>query len=310
MAKKLQLEITENLDTDKIESKKDLISNFELNTEIVVGTLTSNAKELSRKINEELKNYSVDKYIDNPDAAKSDKATLNKVEDTVAKKRKEITEAWNQPLEEFLYEMKTLEKSISDVSNKINEIVKEAENEEKSKKKQQIEQFWSTLNFNLISLDKIFNPKWLNKTYKLDQVMRDCDELVEKITSELTTIKSMADEDSETLQAFYLETLDLNLTLQKGNQLKTNRAKLKESELQPAICTITTKENAEKNGYSNPENIRSEIEKADDSWRNEKLAENDPIMDYNLILHGPKSKLIMVRKYMESLGVTYTKVVK
>ena len=296
MAKKMELSII---------PEDEITSTFELNAEITAGTLTSNAKELAEKINNELKNYTVEKYINNPDAAKTDKALLNKVKDAVSAKRKEIQNIWNKPLDEFLTEMKNLEDSISDASGKINEIVKEADAKEKNEKRKKIEDYWSTLDFRYVTLEKIFNPKWLNKTYKIDQVMKDCEEMIERITSELSTIKSMNDEDNDILQSFYLETLDLNATLVKGNQLKANRELLKNT---------------------SPNETRTEIDKENQKWVDKKLAEpvaeikketpviaptdNDPVMDYNLILHGPKSKLILVRKYMESIGVSYTKVVK
>lgn len=262
---------------------------FELNAEIVAGTLTSNAKELKAKVEAELKNYTVEKYIDNPDAAKTDKALLNKIEKTVSDKRKEVQKAWNEPLDEFLKEMKSLEKSISDASSQLKNITDEAENKEKEIKKSQIQEFWNTLKFNVITLDRIFNPKWLNKTFSMKDIMNECNNIVDKINSELNTIKSMNDEDSEILLSFYLETLDLNATLQKGNQLKADREKLKEEK----IISETKEPVIEKT-------IQPPIVKVTEK-------ENDPIMDYKLELHGPKSKLILIRQYMEQLGITYTK---
>ena len=286
MAKKLEISIVEN------DNQVDQL--FELNAEIVAGSLTSNAKELKEKIENELKNYSVDKYIENPDIAKSDKALLNKVKEAVASKRKEITNAWNQPLDEFLDEMKSLEKSISNASDKINEIVKEAENKEKTEKRNWIENYWKTLDFNIVSLDKIFNPKWLNKTYKNNQIMLDCENLIEKITTELTTINSMADEDKEILKSFYIDTLDLNATLKKGNQLKENREKLKAVECVKILeeTKLIPEQNNEQKHVQNPDvnNV------------------NDPVMTYTLTLCGTKSKLFQLRKYMDSLGITYIKV--
>lgn len=296
MAKKLIIESIQDDSQKELNFTDSPISDFELKTTLVAGSLASNAKELKAKIENELQNYTIEKYLNNPDSAKKDKALLNKVKDSVADRRKEITKAWNQPLDEFLSEMKSIEKSISDATGKIAEITKAAEDKEKSEKREKIEGYWKTLDFGIVPLDRIFNPKWLNKTYDMKQIMLDCETITEKITTELSTIRSMKDEDSEFLQSFYLDTLDLNATLQRGNQLKANRETLRKAEEKnnpaveekPAITTVTTSQNAEKNGYP----------------------ANDPMMDYNLILHGPKSKLIMVRKYMESIGVTYTKVVQ
>lgn len=286
------------LEISIVEDESQIENKFELNAQIVAGSLTSNAKELKEKIEAELKNYSVEKYVANPDAAKSDKALLNKVKDSVAAKRKEITKAWNQPLDEFLSEMKSLESSITSASDKIAVIVKDAENKEKTEKRNWIEGYWKTLDFNLVSLDKIFNPKWLNKTYKTDQIMLDIEAITEKISGELSTINSMADEDKEVLMSFYLDTLDLNATLQKGNQLKANREKIKAAECVKALEDAKLiPEQKKEDSVVTP--IQPVV--------NNNVSKNDPEMDYVLKLHGTKSKLILLRKYMESLGITYTK---
>lgn len=283
--------------TELVETvKTGTITDFELNAEIVAGSLKSNAIELRKRIETELKNYSVEKYIDNPDAAKSDKALLNKVKESVASKRKEITKAWNQPLDDFLNEMKTLELAVSNASNQINEIVKAADNQEKEAKRKQIEQYWNTLDFNLVSLDRIFNPKWLNKTVQLKDIMLEVEMIAEKIKTELTTIRSMADEDSEVLQSFYLETLDLNATLQKGNQLKANREKLKE--LKPAVTTVTTKQDVEKVGYPESKPIVN-TPKEDDAVKG--------LMSFTLKLYGTKEQLVALRKYIDANGIKYEK---
>lgn len=302
MAKKLEIlsvesesAITENKNTKSV-------IDFELNAEIVAGTLTSNAKELKTAIEEKLTEYTVDKYINEPDAAKTDKAFLNKIKESVASKRKEISNAWNKPLDEFLTEMKTLEKSISDASDKINEIVKEADNKEKEEKRKQIESYWSTLDFTIVSLDKIFNPKWLNKTYKLNQIMLDCEQIIEKITTEFATLKSMKDEDSEILMNFYLDTLDLNATLQKGNQLKANRERIKAIEAQKIAAQNTLKAES----VTNTVNIPAEKNKIE--VKQETNNSNDPVMEYKLILHGKKSSLFKIKEYMIQLGISFTKI--
>lgn len=289
---------SEDAQTSEIAIVSSGIANFELNAEIVAGTLTSNAKELRSQIESELKNYSVEKYVNEPDAAKSDKALLNKVKESVAEKRKEITKAWNKPLDDFLAEMKGLEYTIADASNQINEIVKQAENQEKDTKRKQIEEYWKTLDFTFVSLDRVFNPKWLNKTFAMKDIMLEIESITEKITSELSTIKSMNDEDSEVLQSFYLDTLDLNATLQKGNQLKANRNLLKEQAAKQIVNELVEQK------LVPPENVPPKL-------RIESVTDNsitDPNnMTFTLRLTGPKSKMIELRKFIDANGIHYEK---
>lgn len=281
------------------------IENFELNAEIVAGSLTSNAKELKNCIEAELKNYTVEKYIDNPAAAKKDKAFLNKIKDAVADKRKEVTKTWNKPLDEFLDEMKSLENSISDASSKLADISKAAENKEKQDKQNKIEEYWKTLDFSLVPLERIFNPKWLNKTTKMDAIQLEIESIIEKISTELNTVRQMQDVDSDALQSFYLETLDLNATLTKGNQLKANREAIRKQDEQWKAEKLQNAGIVE----SPANEVKQAVEVLQNAGMVEKPAPiNDPVMSFTLYLTGPKSKLQALRQFIDSNGIKYKKV--
>ena len=301
--KKLQIEavIQDEEETTAIEvAKSDVkVSDLELVTNIVAGKLTSNAKEYSAALKNEIANYTIERYIDNPDAAKSDKAYLNKLLDEVAEKRKLATTTWNKPLDEFISVMKELESEIKTASNSLKTIVDKADQQVKDEKKAKIVEFWNTLNFTIVPLDRVFNPKWLNKTEKMANIMEECKAIVEKITTEMNTLKSMQDEDSEVLQSFYLETLNLNATLQKGNQLKENRARIKaeeekaaENKISDMGATVITKEpDLSPKGPVIP---MSEAPK-------------EPVATFRLEVTGPASKLMALRKFIDANGITYKK---
>ena len=305
--KKLQIEavIQEEENTAIEVAKSDVqVSDFELVTNIVVGKLTSNAKEFSAAVEKELQNYTVERYLDNPDAAKTDKAYLNKLKDDVAEKRKKATTTWNKPLDEFISVMKDLEKKIDCASNELKTITDKAVQQEKDEKKAKIVEFWNTLNFTIVPLERVFNPKWLNKTEKMQSIIDECKAIVDKINTEMATLKSMPDEDSETLLSFYLDTLDLNATLQKGNQLKENRAKIKAEEERKAAenklvemgATLISKEPESKElGYS-------EVEKYADM-----NLTIEPVATFRLEVTAPASKLKALRQYIDSNGITYRK---
>ena len=292
-AKKLQIEaVIQDEETAVEVAKTDAqVSDLELVTNIVAGKLTSNAKEYSAALKNEIANYTIERYIDNPDAAKTDKAYLNKLLDEVAEKRKLATTTWNKPLDEFISVMKELETEIKTASNNLKTIVDKADQQVKDEKKAKIVEFWNTLNFTIVPLERVFNPRWLNTTEKLASIIEECKAIVEKITTEMNTLKSMQDEDAETLQAFYLETLDLNATLQKGNQLKENRARIKAEEERKAALV------AETNKPVVSDNSEPEIKQP-----------NEPIATFRLEVTAPASKLVALRKYIDDNGITYKKI--
>lgn len=294
-------------------------SGLELVTKVEVGKLTSNAKEYSENLKNELKNFTIERYLDNPDAAKADKAYLNKLKDEVADKRKKATKIWNQPLEEFLAVMTDLEKEIASASNELKVITDKAIEQEKETKKAQIVAFWNTLGFTIVPLERVFNPRWLNKTEKLSVIMEECKAIVEKINSEMVTLKSMQNEDSDILQSFYLETLDLNATLIKGNQLKENRARIKAEEERKA-AEMAKKEqfppiepskfNVTETGQVVKENLTTERQ-PDLSAKGQVLpmseAPKEPVATFRLEVTAPASKLMALRKFIDENGITYKK---
>lgn len=290
-------------DTQMVVAKSESGADFELSAKITAGSLTSNAKELRARIEAELQNYSVEKYLNDPESAKKDKAFLNKVKDSISDKRKEVSKAWNSPLDNFLEEMKGLEKSINEASSKLNDIVKEADDKEKNEKKSKIEAYYSTLDFKIVTLDRIFNQKWLNKTVKMDQIMLEIESITEKISGELATIKSMQTEDSEILQAFYLETLDLNATLQKGNQLRANRKVIQEAEEQKKVEMVQNMAGATKPAVKTV--VIPEENKIVQNAFNENVGQ--PLMNFTLKLYGTKEQLIALRQYIDSHGIKYEK---
>lgn len=304
--KKLQIEavIQDNENTAIEVAKSDVqVSDFELVTNIVVGKLTSNAKEFSAALESELKNYTVERYLDNPDAAKTDKAYLNKLKDEVAEKRKTATATWNKPLDEFISVMKDLEKKIDSASNQLKIITDKAVQQEKDEKKAKIVEFWNTLNFTIVPLDRVFNPKWLNKTEKMQNIIDECKAIVDKINTEMATLKSMPDEDSETLLSFYLDTLDLNATLQKGNQLKENRARIKAEEERKAA--------ADKLPFGKPVIPSVEQKKEYNEQEIEEISKRnltiEPTATFRLEVTAPASKLVALRKYIDANGISYKK---
>lgn len=52
--------------------QNETVSDFNLTAQITAGKLTSNAKELREKIEGELLNYSVERYLDKPEMAKAE----------------------------------------------------------------------------------------------------------------------------------------------------------------------------------------------------------------------------------------------
>ena len=127
-----------------------------------------------------------------------------------------------KPYEDFEDRCKALEKKIDNASGLLDEIVKVKENEEKEQKRKKIELMWLTKNFTLFPVEKIFNPKWLNKTFKESDILSEMDSVIERTYKDLKVIEKYAD-DAETLKAHYLMNLDIAETIQYGDELQRQK---------------------------------------------------------------------------------------
>lgn len=200
------------------------VESFELVvTEKSVGTLSTNIEALEKFAEERLKDYTPEKFQGDSDAAKKARAELNKAVDAIKRDRINILNEFMKPASDFETRCKKLEKTISGASSELDVIVKIKEQEEKNVKRQKIECIWNNQQFELFDIDRVFNEKWLNKTYKLTDIENEIKEIITKTYSEIKQIEKFAQQDIDVLKAFYLDCLNIGDTFDYAEQLQKNR---------------------------------------------------------------------------------------
>ncbi len=231
--------------------------------EKTAGTLNTNIAELEKFIDERLKDYDPKKFEGDADTAKKKRAELNTAKQKLTRSRIDLVKELMKPYEDFENRCKALEKKVDTASGYLDEIVKMKEQEEKDAKRNTIELLWQTKNFDLFPLDKIFNPKWLNKTFKESDIIAEMDAVIEKSYKDLKTIESFSD-IADVLKAHYLICLDIGDTLDYGEELK------KQNE-------VAQKEKAERAEREHEEKIRQQ--KLETYAEQEEKEQNAPIAD-------------------------------
>lgn len=191
-------------------------------TNKTVGSIETNIAALEALVTKRLEDYRPENYLGDADLAKKDRAELNKARDKIKKARIELIGELMKPYNDFEARCKALEKMIDTASSALDEIVKTKENEEKEKKREYIEQLWNSYNFNLFPLNKIFNSKWLNKTFKEADIQAEIEAVIERTYKDLKTIERY-NGDTDPLKAHYLICLDIGETLDYGEELKKKR---------------------------------------------------------------------------------------
>ena len=216
-------------------------------SEKTLGALTTNAKDIKTAIEKALPNYDINNYDEtNIDQATKDKALLNKTSKALNDKRILTEKEFMKPFEEFKKVVNDTIDLIKKASSKIDVVVQEEIIKTKEIKKVAIQAFWDSTKFKLVTLDKIFNEKWLNKGTKHNDIT---DEIVCKQTEILDSLRTIEaiGEDMETLKALYLDSLNLNNAIKYGKILKENREKAtKEAEKRAEAKRISDEMAAER----------------------------------------------------------------
>ena len=274
------------------------------------GVLVTNIDELETFVAERLIEYTPENYKGDADAAKKDRATLNTSKKTVSAKRIEIIKRAMErfKIDSFETRCKKVEKDIDTAALALDAIVKVREEEEKAVKRAQIEEFWKCQNFDLVTLDKIFDPKWLNKTAKNKDIFDEIEKKIEAIYSGIKTIEAFG-VDVETLKPIFLDTLDIGKTIEQGNRLRENRERLAHEESERK-----EREEAKAKRKAQEELGREEVsaQKAAPiaslaAQASGDIPDADPIDEVTLKFKGPRSKLFALRQYMIDNGITYEK---
>lgn len=196
-----------------------------------IGTIEWNYDELKANLADNLKKYNQVVTPETIKDAKSDMALLNKVDKAIADKDKEVKEQYCAPYLTFTKQAKELREMVKTARNQIDVQVKEFDEIEKNAKRNKIDNYFITLDFNLVDLNRIFDSRWLNKTCSDKQWQTELTAKVEQIKKDLAMIDLfgiMEDTEKNTIKAYYLQTLDLTLAKAKYDELQALKKKVEQ----------------------------------------------------------------------------------
>ena len=225
--------------------------------------------------------------------AKEERADINKKAKKVADYRKEIVSEFNKPLDEFVNTAKEVESLLKEASNSIDVQVKKYEEEEKLKKKSECEELFNQLIVDLselITFEKVFDNKWLNKTTKISEVEQDIKNVIEKVNMGLQAIKELNSEFETELINTFLQDYDLSKAIMKNTQLKAQKEKLAKTE----VAKEETKQ----------EIIQEMVNKPVDDVEDER----NIIKSYTLKITANYTKMTALRRFMEINDIKFEKV--
>lgn len=278
-----------------------------------LGLIQTDAEKVLAYIEERVKDYALDKYKGDADAAKKDRAELNKADKRMQEMSKELSDQWNAPLQPTIDLLKRGRTLIKEASAAVDSLVKAKEAEEDEKKRNQITEYWNTRNFDLVPLERIFDPRWLNKGASLTkEVYPAIDAKINEIYESIKTIEDVGGEDVDVMKSEYFKTLDLGAAVRRGNELKADRERIEREK-----ATRAQREQTAQLNEQNRELIKEEAEtKKAEPVRSVAAAAlgitpSDPgleVVTYVMEFTGTRNAMFQLREYMTKNGITYKKI--
>lgn len=199
-----------------------------------------NYEELKGGLTASLEKYQNLVYTpENIKEAKDDRATLNALKKSLNDEKIKIKKEFEVPYKDFEDKIKELIELVDKPASEIDKQVKVFEEQEKAKKREAIKTIYSEnigAYAELISLEKLYDPRWENKTYKETDITKEIQDVVKKADNDLKVIMDLKSEFEFQIKDTYFKTLDLGQALIENQRLE------KQKELQEQLAKPQTTE--------------------------------------------------------------------
>ena len=150
--------------------------------------------------------------------AKKDRAELNKFISALKAKDREIKKLCLQPYEEFHQKMQLIITQVEEPVNLIDKQVKDYEEQQKAAKLEEIRKLYEAKGFQpWVTLERIMNSSWLNKSYSLKKVEADLSTIQHSIGEDILLINQMGEGQPAALRE-YQRSMDKTAAVEAGKR--------------------------------------------------------------------------------------------
>lgn len=259
-----------------------------------------NFDELKTELSTRLEKYNNLTYTEETiKQAKDDRAGLNKFKEAIETRRKEIKNLCLKPYNDFEAKVKELTGLIDQPILAIDSQIKNFDNQRIEAKRVDITDFFNSAIGDLkeiLPLEKIFNPKWLNATYKMTNIQKEIVETIGKVNGNLSVIGDLKLNPNLALQVKdkYLQTLDFGLAMAEKTRLEN---------LQNAI----NKREAIQDEEIHQEEVKPVLIDEQTPENNQIITplQTEKIYYKEFFVRGTKAQLIALGEYLKANNIEY-----
>lgn len=179
-----------------------------------------NFEELKTQIAEKTEHYARIVYTDeNIKKAKTDRADLNRLKKALNDERIRRQKDYMEPFNQFKAQIDEIIAIIDKPVQAIDVQIKEYEAIKQDEKKMHIEEMFKNMDFpEWAQVEQLWNPKWLNTTFSMDQIEAELLEQRTRIRRECQTLAALPERSKEALH-FYQKSLDISDAMSKITEL-------------------------------------------------------------------------------------------
>lgn len=182
--------------------------------------ISFNYEELKAELTEKVAFYETLVYTDDQvKDAKADRATLNKLKKTLNDERIRREKEYMQPFNEFKAQVNEIIGIIDKPIAVIDKQVKEFEDQKKANKQKDIEELFASIGFqSFVTLDKIWDPKWLNASVSMKSIEEQMKAKMYEIGNGVFTLSRLPEFGFEATEIFR-QTLDINKAISEAKRM-------------------------------------------------------------------------------------------
>ena len=277
-----------------------------------------NNEELKAEIAEKMRDYTGLVFTeDTIKDAKKDRAALNKLRTAFEDERKRIKRQCMAPYEQFETQVKELIALIDEPIRLIDAQIKEVEEQKKAQKRKDIEELFDSIGFQLfVTLDKIWDDKWLNATVSMSRIEEQMKSRMYQIGEDIAVIQKLPEFSFEAMEV-YKKTMDLNKAIQEGQRLADIQKRKAAYEEEQRRKSEEEQRRRLEEENSRPVPAVSEEQKTAGPERssetvNEDVAapdQQEEILCLDFRVWGTREQLLALRNYMKDNHLKFGKVV-
>lgn len=193
--------------------------------------ISFNFEEMKQELTEKVSLYETMVYTDDQiKVAKEDKANLNKLKKVLNDERIKREKEYMQPFNAFKAQINEIISIIDKPIAVIDKQVKEYEENQRQAKMDAIKSYWESVEHpDGLTLEKIFDAKWLNATVSMKAIKTAIDDSIIKFKADMDTLVNLPEYSFEAQQE-YISSLDLKKALDEAHRLSEMAKKKAEAE--------------------------------------------------------------------------------